>query len=121
SDKDDYLPGETVLLSGSGWAPGEPLDIDVTCDGVPPEVVIATADDAGAFAGAIYVIAADGTSSCTATAMGGVSGATAQTSFTDSGLGTGSKRVTSDGTHGVPRSANGNWIISPDQWVYVKI
>jgi hypothetical protein len=32
SDKDDYAPGEAVLLSGSGWQPGEAVHINVNDD-----------------------------------------------------------------------------------------
>ena len=32
SDKDDYAPGELVTLTGSGWQPGETVNIKVNDD-----------------------------------------------------------------------------------------
>ena len=48
SDKADYAPGETVVLSGANWAPGESVHIRVNDDGDETwsrDVDVAAAED----------------------------------------------------------------------------
>ena len=53
SDKADYEPGAPVVLTGSGWQPGESVHIVVNDDGLQPEVwqhtATVVADAAGGF------------------------------------------------------------------------
>src|SRR5437867_1387212 len=87
SDKADYMPGETVTLSGAGWQAGEVINVFVIAseaDGSSPwsyELEVG-ADETGGFIArfdlptwfvALYTVNARGSS-----------GTVAQTSFTDS-------------------------------------
>ena len=84
TDMADYVPGETALISGTGWGRGETVDIAIACTCGCNGALSAVADDAGAFAGVPYVILDEhiGTT-CTVTATGGSSGLVATTAFTD--------------------------------------
>jgi hypothetical protein len=33
TDRDNYLPGETVYITGSGFWPGEPVDLSIAVEG----------------------------------------------------------------------------------------
>jgi uncharacterized repeat protein (TIGR01451 family) len=87
TDKSDYAPGDTVTITGTGWQPGETVQIVIHEDPtVEPDVTLtAVADSAGNISnnqfqpdggdvGTIFYV----------TATGLQSGLTAQTSFTDS-------------------------------------
>src|SRR5216117_445747 len=86
TDKADYAPGTTVTITGTGWAPGETVTIDVHEDPLVHDdrVLAAVADGSGNFTnqdfapephdiGVRFVL----------TATGGTSGMRAQTTFTD--------------------------------------
>ena len=85
SDKADYSPGETVVLTGEGWQPGEAVQIVVKDDGLQTEAwqhdATVTADEHGTISDQFelptWVVA-----TYTVTATGEVSG-TAFTTFTD--------------------------------------
>ena len=86
TDKQDYVPGETVLITGSGWEPGETVALELVETPLihPAEMLYAIADDAGNITNAEYVIQDhDLGQSFTLTATGLSSGLTAQTTFTD--------------------------------------
>jgi len=57
TDKNDYAPGETVAISGSGWIPGQPvaLHIDESDNDLPWDAS-ATPDAAGNFSNSDFVI-----------------------------------------------------------------
>ena len=82
SDKDDYAPGELVTLTGSGWQPGESVNIKVNDDAGQTwsRNVNVTADESGNISDSFnlpeWFVAAY---SVTATGSSG----TATTSFTD--------------------------------------
>src|SRR5262245_7921706 len=87
ADKPDYSPGETALLSGSGWAPNEGIAIHIECTCGCSDDLLATADDGGGFAGLSYPITDEHLgAACTVTARGSVSERVAMTSFTDGNI-----------------------------------
>ncbi|HSC11665.1 MAG TPA: Ig-like domain repeat protein, partial [Rhodanobacteraceae bacterium] len=86
TDLTDYYPGQTVVMSGSGWNPGENITLNLHRDtNDPPDTVLyATADENGEWINAEYVVQefdANVTFVLTAT---GDSSCVAQTTFTDS-------------------------------------
>ena len=86
TDKEDYVPGETVLITGSGWEPGETVALELVEEPLihPAETLYAIADDAGNITNAEYVIQDhDLGQSFTLTATGQTSGLQAVTTFTD--------------------------------------
>lgn len=92
TDLSDYGPGDIVIVTGSGWQPGETVTLSFLT--LPLNAVVdyyAVADDSGNISNDQYVIYdfhADATIILTAT--GQTSGLSAQTVFTDS---TGSIRI----------------------------
>lgn len=58
SDKPDYHPGETVILTGTGWAPNEVVTVLMTVDPATHEPVTLslTADVSGNFKNSDYVV-----------------------------------------------------------------
>ncbi|HZS52607.1 MAG TPA: YDG domain-containing protein, partial [Bryobacterales bacterium] len=86
TDKADYQPGDTVLITGSGWTPGETVTLNIVespDDGDGPHVLTPTADPAGNISAQFPIEANDIGIAFTLTATGGTSGLTAQTTFTD--------------------------------------
>jgi hypothetical protein len=90
TDKDDYMPGEMVYITGAGFWPGEPVDLSIAVEGEDgtwvPDVdwTIEFADENGGFE-TTYVVPehwADRT--LRLTAMGYSSGLVATTTFRDS-------------------------------------
>jgi Bacterial Ig-like domain (group 3)/Galactose oxidase, central domain len=86
TDKGDYQPGDTVNISGSGWLPGETVQMSLVevpdLDGDSPIALTATADANGNISSVTFPInVADLNVHFTLTAVGGVS--QAQTTFTD--------------------------------------
>jgi subtilisin family serine protease len=80
SDKSDYLPGEAVALSGTGWTPGETVHVavdDDQSDAWTYEADLTAADD-GTVSDALTLPDVAGAYSVTATAPSG----TATTAFT---------------------------------------
>jgi Bacterial Ig-like domain (group 3)/Galactose oxidase, central domain len=87
TDKADYQPGDTINISGSGWMPGEVVQMSLVevpdLDGDSPIALTATADASGNFSNVTFPInVADLNVHFTLTAVGGAS--QAQTTFTDS-------------------------------------
>lgn len=100
TDREDYFPPDTVVVTGAGWQPGETVQLVVQEDVNPPvhpEVTLtAIADDAGHILNQQFAI--DSTAigvRFTLTATGQTSGRTAQATFTDA---TGLNSVTMLGT-----------------------
>src|SRR3954451_6568522 len=85
SHKADYAPGESVILTGAGWQPGEPVRIVVDDDGVAEQRwqhdVTVTADETGAVSEQ-FLLPAYFVADYSVTATGEQSG-TATTTFTD--------------------------------------
>src|SRR5712691_1714088 len=87
TDKPDYHPGETVIITGKGWLAGETVSLLIheapTID--PDRTLFATADLLGNFTNNQLTLEAhDVGVTFTVTATGQTSGQTAQTTFTDS-------------------------------------
>src|SRR6266540_4955497 len=88
TDKTDYSPGETIIITGAGWQPGETVNLNIHRDtGDPPDTLLtAVADASGSIQNSDYVVLqSDLGLSFLLTATGLSSGYTAQTTFTDSG------------------------------------
>jgi len=86
TDKDDYSPGETLNLSGTGWPLNDVLDIhlDETPQNHAPLDWIATVDGSGSFTDATYVVQeSDLGVTFTITATSRATGDVAQATFTD--------------------------------------
>ena len=104
TDKTSYLPGETIVFTGTNWAAGEAITIVINADEISEGIQLpATADDAGSFtattvmpdsqpASAMKASVTKTEASANATAQSsdaglftatatGASGATAQTQF----------------------------------------
>jgi len=86
TDKDDYAPGETVVISGTGWQAGETVKLTLHMDPLrdADTELSATADASGNFSNTDF---APGTYDVgvrfVLTAIGATSGSRAQTTFTD--------------------------------------
>jgi cysteine-rich repeat protein len=92
SDKYDYFPGDTVVLAGNGWLPGETVQIVVAVEPLTHENVLlfSLADDDGNFINDDYVVRDDDFGvTFTATATGLTSGITESAVFTDAACGNG--------------------------------
>lgn len=88
SDKDDYSPGEIVILTGSGWLAGETIEIEMVEEPLTHENVILTsvADADGNFTNNDYLVQPDDLGvTFTVTATGLSSGLQAVVIFTDAG------------------------------------
>jgi uncharacterized repeat protein (TIGR01451 family) len=88
TDKDDYAPGDTVTVTGTGWEPGETVSLLFHEDANPPihpdKTLTALADELGHIVNHQYDIdSTDIGVRFTLTATGQTSGRTAQTTFTD--------------------------------------
>jgi cysteine-rich repeat protein len=85
TDKGDYFPTEVVQITGSGWMPGETVELYLA--GEPPthdpEVIYAEADGSGKIFAQYVVQDYDLGRTFTLTATGLTSRLTAQTTFTD--------------------------------------
>src|SRR5262245_22267488 len=92
TDKPDYIPGETVTFSGSGWTAGETVTIDVWEISLDPDLQItpilsAIADSDGNITNSEFqVIQSYLNQGFAAYATGELSGFTATTTFTDSSI-----------------------------------
>jgi len=92
SDKDDYFPGDSVVLSGTGWLPGETVEIILAVEPMTHENVLlfSVTNDEGSFINDDYVVSDDDFGvTFTATATGLTSGITESTVFTDAACGNG--------------------------------
>ncbi len=88
TDKDDYAPGDTVTVTGTGWEPGEPVSLLFHEDANPPihpdKTLNTIADELGHIFNREYDIdSTDIGVRFTLTATGRTSGRTAQATFTD--------------------------------------
>src|SRR6185436_13434507 len=100
TDFPDYFPRETVVITGSGWEPGETVALEIVEDPIshPAELLHAIADDPGGNILAGYVVDDhDLGHTFTLTATGQTSGLTAQTTFTDAACGNGNCQGPSQG------------------------
>jgi VCBS repeat-containing protein len=92
TDKPDYLPGDTVLFTGAGWAPSDTVTITVHEDpqwSNPDRTVSAVADANGNLRSHDFVVQPrDFGVTFTATAVGNPSGLVAQITFTDGTIAT---------------------------------
>ena len=101
SDKDDYIPGQTVVLSGTGWEPGETVEIVLVEEPLTHEndILISVADADGNFINDDFVVSEHELGvTFTATATGLTSGLTASTVFTDGPCGSGTLQPGSPNT-----------------------
>lgn len=87
TDKTDYSPGETVIITGTGWQAGETVGLRIHRDGQDPStdmILNAVADSTGNISNSQLIIqSTDLGVSFLLTAIGETSGYTAQTTFTD--------------------------------------
>ncbi|MGH7511757.1 MAG: YDG domain-containing protein [Gemmatimonadales bacterium] len=88
TDRDDYVPGDTVTITGAGWDPAETVRLtiheEVTPSIHPDDVLSTVADGAGHILNHEFPIdSADLGIRFTLTATGLTSGKTAQATFTD--------------------------------------
>jgi len=89
TDKTDYSPGETIIITGTGWQPGETVSLNIHRDtNDPPDTLLtAVADASGNIQNSEYVVLqSDLGVSFLLTATGQSSGYTAQTTFTDGSI-----------------------------------
>src|SRR5215467_15422259 len=57
TDKSDYLPGETVNITGTGWVPGQPVALQIVeSDNDAPWTASATPGAAGNFSNSGFVV-----------------------------------------------------------------
>ena len=106
SDRTDYQPGETVTLTGTGWAPDEVVTIVLTVDPANhgPVTLTSTSDDNGNFTNTDYVVQqSDLGVTFYVTATGATGDTAALLTFTDAITWT---CPTSSGTVGVSYSSN---------------
>src|SRR3989442_412090 len=86
TDKPDYAPGQTVVITGSGWEPGETVNLVLYEDPAvdPPLQLTAVADANGDFTNSDFIVDVfDLGVTFTLTATGDPSGLTAETTLTD--------------------------------------
>src|SRR5882724_12887352 len=86
TDKADYAPGENVVITGSGWEPGETVVLILHEDPqLDPDLQLTSVADAnGGFTNADFIVDVfDIGVTFTLTATGGSSRLTAETTFTD--------------------------------------
>ena len=87
TDKPDYAPGEVVIITGSGWMPGETVSMllhEESQLGEPDVTLLSEADADGNIINAVWSPDVyDIGLTFTLTATGQTSGLTAQTAFTD--------------------------------------
>lgn len=104
TDKGDYLPGETALIAGWGFAPNEWVTLQVVhvnglADGNGHGPFHALADEAGNVTATWYVDPDDSTGSyLQLTGLGETSGVSGSATFWDLGGGSGSVSLTASGT-----------------------
>ncbi|HET9794148.1 MAG TPA: kelch repeat-containing protein, partial [Thermoanaerobaculia bacterium] len=89
TDKTDYSPGDTVVITGAGWMPGETVSMLLHQDDGDPDLTLTSvSDDSGNFVNSDFVVdMGDLGATFLLTATGLSSGYTAQTTFTDANPG----------------------------------
>src|SRR5439155_3118325 len=88
TDKRDYAPGDSVIMTGHGWAPGETVTIELVEDPLldTHPALTAVADSSGNWTNRQFSPDEHDISvRFIVTATGGTSGLRAQTTFTDAG------------------------------------
>src|SRR5213080_2622205 len=108
TDKLDYPPGQTVVITGSGWAPGEAVSLLLERDPLTHanQVFFSLADSGGSLSDSEYVVQSyDLGVTFTLTATGLTSGNVARATFTDGSCGDGA--VNSSGEECDEGAANG--------------
>ncbi|MDT8374113.1 MAG: hypothetical protein RQ737_09060, partial [Bacteroidales bacterium] len=88
TDKDDYSPGETVIITGTGWLPGETVRLYIEKEPpiTEPVTLYAIADGSGNIRNEEYIVIKEDLGvEFTITATGLESGLTAVAVFTDGG------------------------------------
>ena len=109
TDKLDYPPGQTVVITGSGWAPGEAVSLLLERDPLTHanQVFFSLADSGGSLSDSEYVVQSyDLGVTFTLTATGLTSGNVARATFTDGSCGDGA--VNSSGEECDEGAANGS-------------
>jgi len=88
TDLTDYQPGQTVIMSGSGWLPGEQISLNLHRDSNdPPDTqLVATADENGDWTNSEYLVQDFDVNVTFVLTATGESGCVAQTTFTDAGV-----------------------------------
>jgi hypothetical protein len=112
TDKSDYWPGDTVQVSGAGWQPGEPVLLEFVEAPLlhPAESLYATANDTGGISNREYEIQEhDLGQHFTLSAVGTISGLTAQTTFTDGHSVTGMSPTSGPPSGGTGVTLNGHF------------
>lgn len=105
TDKDDYMPGDTVVITGGGWSAGETVSllIEEVPEADGPHLFSAVVDENGLFENRDMLITNLHLEvTFTLTATGQSSGETAQTTFTDHGpspVTSTNFSITSDASH----------------------
>ena len=86
TDKGNYSPGETVVIIGTGWMPGESVSLSIYADssGVARAILNATADESGGIRNEEFVVGQqDINVYFLLRAQGQISGMSAETQFAD--------------------------------------
>jgi hypothetical protein len=89
TDKDDYMPGDTLRLAGTGWQPGDSLDIHLDEDpqNHPPLDWMVGVDESGSFQDSSYIVQeSDLGVTFALTATSRATGESATVQFTDGSL-----------------------------------
>jgi hypothetical protein len=88
TDKDDYAPGDSAVISGAGWAAGETVHLSLTRDPATSEETgwDVEADEHGTFSTGFRVLDTDAGVIFTLKATGPVSGSVVETVFTDGNI-----------------------------------
>ena len=123
TDKADYSPGETVYISGSGFAPGEVVELTITCsDEVHASVhLTSTANSTGSFVNSSFVVRnTDVGMTLTVVATGLSSNRTAFTQFTDA---TALLYAFADpaGTVCLNRRSDGRFFVNVGETIYLQL
>ncbi len=121
SDRADYAIGETVILTGTGWTPGETVTLVIS--ELPavddPVVYTCTADAGGAIENHDFLAHRHGdTITFLVDALGATSGLTAQASFTDSPVVV-SCSVSPVGSSSVPQGGSVTFTVSVYAYYYL--
>lgn len=123
TNKPDYSPGETVYITGFGFAPGEVVQLTIYSseDTRPPVSFTSAANSTGSFVNSSYVVSnSDAGQTLTVIAKGMSSNRTAMTTFTDA---TALLYAYADaaGTICLNRRSDGRFLVSPGQTIYLQV